>query len=154
LKEIVLRCGNTTIVDDEDYEKYNANRWHIDKEGCVARRSLAKGKWTRILLHRLINQTPAHLDTEHINGNKLDNRKSNLRSCSHSESEIKKPKVRGGSCFKGVSWHRASSRWQVSIQKDGVKYDLGLFDNEVDAARAYNLVAERLYGDRAYRNAI
>lgn len=84
MKEIELsNTGNIAFVDDDDYEKVVAfGRWYETDSGYAIKKTRIKGKSVSIRMHTMINDTPKGLQTDHINGNRLDNRKANLRSAS------------------------------------------------------------------------
>ena len=101
--EIKLSNGKYTIIDDEDYSLIAEYRWHFDKGYAKAHKKDNKRRW--ILMHRLIMNPPNDKFIDHINRNKLDNRKRNLRLCNPSQngSNMKIPKS-NKSGFKGVSY--------------------------------------------------
>src|ERR1035437_132783 len=72
--------GKFAIVDNEDYEFLNQFNWYMTDNGYAVYRHLANGTKRTVRMHRLINKTPKGLVTDHINQDKLDNRKSNLRT--------------------------------------------------------------------------
>lgn len=81
-KEILLRnTGHYAIVDEEDFEKVNSfSPWYENDQGYAIKKTRIRGKNISIRMHSLVNNTPKGLVTDHINGNRLDNRKKNLRS--------------------------------------------------------------------------
>lgn len=80
MKQIPLTKGRFAIVDDEDFEELNRYKWYSDHKGYAARNSpYVNGKRHVIWMHRVIAGTPAGMETDHINGIKNDNRRSNLR---------------------------------------------------------------------------
>ena len=81
-KKIFLRnTGNYAIVDEEDFDMVDGfGSWYENEHGYAVKRTTSLGKKITIRMHALINKTPKGLVTDHINGNRLDNRKSNLRS--------------------------------------------------------------------------
>ena len=81
-KEVLLRnTGNYAIVDEDDFDMVNKlSPWHENDQGYAVKKTKINGKSISIRMHALINGTPKGLVTDHINGNKLDNRKENLRS--------------------------------------------------------------------------
>lgn len=103
-------------------------------------------------MHRLIMNTPEGMLVDHINHDCLDNRKSNLRICTHAENARNKRPVIGTSKYKGVYWDKTNKKWEAHIRKGkDVKY-LGQFKCEKKAALAYNEKAKELFGEFAYLN--
>jgi len=92
---------------------------------------------------------------DHINGDKLDNRAANLRTCSNAENlRNSKPRARGHSKYKGVSWNKKSQKWVAYICRDGRNTHLGCFDNEHDAAIAYNAASPDFHGQYGRLNIV
>lgn len=130
---VYLTKGEFAVVDSEDFEYLNRWKWHFSAKGYACRKP---GKQT-IFMHRLINQTPDGLQTDHINHNKLDNRKENLRSVTNQENHFNRPvDSNNTSGYKGVSWDKSRSKWVASITKDDRNIHLGRFGNILDAVRA------------------
>jgi hypothetical protein len=103
------------------------------------------------MMHRVVNMTPKGLHTDHINGNKLDNRESNLRSCNNTENSRSRTRATTPkSGFIGVC--RKNQKWQASIMSDYRKTYIGVFDTPELAARAYDDAARRLHGSFAKLN--
>jgi hypothetical protein len=92
---------------------------------------------------------------DHINHDRLDNRRSNLRIVSKSQDVQNTPKRKGcSSRFKGVCCDQRRGKWVASIQIDGRSRHLGRFEIEEDAARAYNLAAVTAWGDHTLLNEV
>lgn len=89
---------------------------------------------------------------DHINGDSLDNRRSNLRYCTYSQNLMNTHKVRSASGYKGVYRHR--KRWYAHITLNGRRFYLGLFKTPQDAAHAYNAKAKELFGEFACLNPV
>ncbi len=127
------------MVDDEDFEFLNKWKWHISTNGYAV--SKRKG-----YMHRIINKTPIGLETDHIDLNKLNNQKKNLRSVTSSINKhniyVQKNNVLG---IKGVRWVANRKHYRVSIKKGSV-YHLGVFKNKREAILAYKKAAIKLYG--------
>jgi hypothetical protein len=154
-KEIPLTKGKVALIDDDDYEKYGALNWH-----CVGGRYAARsvgGRTNRkmIYLHRLIVVAKDGENVDHINGDKLDNRKQNLRIVTQQQnrynSEIRNDNKSG---YKGVHYHKQSKRWYAYVGAGVDRSYLGYFDNPHDAARMYNFWAIDIYGEYARVNVI
>ena len=106
---------------------------------------------TNMFLHKYILHVNDSKYVDHINHNKLDNRISNLREATGSQnSHSKKKKEDASSQYNGVS--RKNNKWSAYISKDGKKTHIGLYENELEAAEAYNKKAIELYGDFAKLN--
>ena len=109
----------------------------------------------KVYLHRLIMGFPKNKIVDHINGNKLDNRKSNLRICTQRQNAWNSIKKELGvsSKYKGVHFYKRTGKWQSSIQA-GKRLHLGFFDTEKEAAKAYDFMAKKLRGEYANTNGI
>ena len=105
-------------------------------------------------MHRVILNTPMGMDTDHINGNGLDNRRCNLRICTHAENISNQRKYSNTmlSKFKGVSWDKSRNRWIVYIGVHPKRIFLGRFKTEIDAAIAYDNAARKYFGEFACTN--
>lgn len=153
-KLIPLTQDKFAIVDAEDYDRLCKNKWHASKEGQTyyAKR---KRSYKRISMHRVILSAPPGLEVDHINHNGLDNRKSNLRLCTHAENNRnRRPCTRPnqGSKYKGVSFIKKANLFVAAIRCNGKYYHLGRFKNETDAAKAYDKKAKELFGEFSYLN--
>ncbi len=157
MKQIPLSRGGFTIVDDEDFKELGQYKWRTDtKSSYVVRNVRAGGRVPRIYMHKLILNPPENLFTDHINHDKLDNRRGNLRVCTTSQNganRLKQSKV-SSSRFKGVTWHKRDRVWQAVLKHKGKNIFLGYFDNEVEAASKYNLAAREMFGEFAYLNTL
>lgn len=160
-KVIKLTQNKETIVDEETYEWASKFKWFAIKsqknKRCyfTAGRQSSKllGKQQHILLHREILNAPTGMMVDHINGNTLDNRKSNLRLCTNAENQRNRKKTIGTiSQYKGVSWNKRKKKWQVQICYNRKCKHLGYFLDEKEAALRYNKEAIKLYGEFAKLN--
>jgi hypothetical protein len=158
LKQISLTQGKFALIDDADYEWLNQWKWHACRWGRTfyARRLYyLNRKQNGILMHReILKLKPSNIqETDHIDGNGLNNQRVNLRSCTKGENRFNsKPYRNSSSRFKGVSRHSINQKWRASITKNGKFNSLGCFIDEVDAARAYDEKAKELFGDFARLN--
>ena len=157
-KTIPLTQGFVCIVDDADYEWINARKWKASPEGptCVyANRTVhgPNGRSSQERMHRIIAGAKEGELVDHINGDTLDNRRSNLRIADASHNSCNRKSVRGSSSsFKGITWHRGVRKWQAAIKAHGRQHYLGVFASEVDAAKAYDAAAREMHGDFARLN--
>lgn len=153
MKFIELSKGFKAIVDDDDYEYLSQWKWYYSGRYAV------RGVWNgsnagKIYMHRLIAGTPDGFKTDHVNLDKLDNRRGNLRICSDLENSFNKAKVSKltSSVFKGVVFRKSRNKWQCSIAVNSKKEFIGLFDNEIHAGIAYDLWAIDIQGQFANTN--
>jgi hypothetical protein len=139
MREILLRNGGVVIVDDADYEPMSRFSWNLSSGG-YAQHCLCDGPVRlTLLMNRLIVQPDEGLEVDHINRNRLDNRRCNLRAVTHAvNTKNNSLSKRNKSGFRGVSLDKPSGRWKASISKGGKQFHLGYFDNKADAARAYD----------------
>jgi hypothetical protein len=101
----------------------------------------------------LLGGSTRSFQIDHVNGNGLDNRRENLRRCSTSEQARNRPKqLNARSRFKGVWWSKTAEKWQSSIMLSGKSVHLGIFDEEVSAAVAYDRAAREHFGEFARTN--
>ena len=104
-------------------------------------------------MHRLIANTPAHLFCDHINHDGLDNRRANIRNCTLKQNNANSRSAKNASSkYKGVSWNKLRKKWAAYIKKDYKQLYLGLFENEIEAAKAYDRKAAELFGKFAKLN--
>ena len=151
-KIITLTDGKETLVDDEDFEFLNHWKWR-NSNGYAKRGSLKNGHFHTVNMHRVIMHTPDGMETDHINGNRLDNRKENLRICSHSENAYNAPKkISNTSGYKGVYWDKFNNKWRASITVSNKTVRLGRFINIIDAVNSYDSAARRYFGEFARTN--
>jgi len=155
VKVIKLTQGQCTIVDPEDYERASRKLWHIVFKGETrqpyAAHSEKKGsRKYELTLHKFLTGWPY---VDHINRDSLDNRRSNLRQVTHAQNQYNQRGSRySTSPYKGVSWDKARHKWCAQIMIDYHQNHLGRFDNEIDAAKAYDKAALAAFGEYAYLN--
>jgi hypothetical protein len=151
VRHIPLGAGRVAIVDAADFEWLNQYKWRAFGKGdglyAVGR---VGGKV--VFMHRLIMDPPAGMMVDHINGNEQDNRRCNLRICTPAQNARNSRKKGGASRFKGAYWYASLRKWVAKICHNGKTTHLGWFDNEIDAASAYDRAARRLFGEFACLN--
>lgn len=156
MKEIKLSQNKVALVDDEDYPLLMKYNWHLGPKQCnsqYAIRHIYKGdKRSTTSMHREIIQVPNGKIIDHIDGNGLNNQKSNLRICTIQNNCMNRNMQYGTSLFKGVSAH--NKNWRARIKFNGKIYNLGTFPNEILAAEQYNNAAMLLFGNFAKLNPI
>lgn len=159
IKEISLTHEFVTIVDEADYDWLNQWKWHITNNGYAARGlwidKRPKRKMIGIRMHRLIVNANPSQEVDHINGNRLDNRRCNLRIVTDAQNAYNAKKRKDGkySQHKGVA-KQYKNKWKARIQVNGKRYYLGYFDSEIEAAKAYNEAALKHFGEFARLNLI
>lgn len=143
--------GKSLLLDDEDYEKFTCMglRFRLSNEGYVVFGGNAKA------VHRIIMNAPKGTFIDHINHDKLDNRKSNLRICTNQQNSMNRKPYKGKSSkYKGVSYIKKLDKFQAMIQANGKPKFLGRFKTEEEAAKKYNEAALEYFGEFAYLNDI
>lgn len=155
VKEIQLTQGKVALVDDADYEWLNQWKWHAEKKHGIwyAKRSLyTNGKQINIKMHSLILGTPKGMQSDHKDGDGLNNQRYNLRVCTYAENQHNRA-IRidsKSSVFKGVSHYKYG--WRVSIKVNYKSINVGYFKDETEAAKAYDQAAIKYFGEFANLN--
>jgi hypothetical protein len=161
MREIPLTQGKVALVDDEDFEALPllALKWYarIPRGGLevwYAVRNLSGPKRGALYMHAYIMGTVGcghRITVDHIDGDGLNNQRSNLRLATKTQQRANTKKLHGTlSQFKGV--HRSKGKWRATIQFEYRVIHLGYFDSEIDAAHAYDLAAETYFGPFAKLN--
>ena len=152
MKTIPLTRGFVTLVDDSDYRHLLGFSWnaHTRDGFTYARTSYGNG---HIYLHDYLMKPPKGMVVDHINGDKLDNQRHNLRIATTAQNNYNTKKTENRSSqFKGVVWDKSRNKWKAQIKLNGVNKALGRFDSEEDAARAYDAAAKDLFKEFACLN--
>jgi len=149
MKLLPLSAGKTTSVDNDVFEWASRLRWTAQKRKHGFHAARYDGK-KYVYLHRLIMLAPDGMEVNHIDGNGLNNLRSNLELVTHAgnaQAYITK-RQDTTSRFRGVCWHRVGKKWMARL---GKKY-LGLFEDEERAALAFDAAARQEWGSHAQLN--
>lgn len=148
----------TVMIDDDDYERLKDFKWYLSSKGYAVRAEyLGKidGKYNTktICMHREILNAPSGMDVDHANGNRLDNRKSNIRLATRSQNVAnsvrtnRKHKLPPGICYNTSP--RSKQPYQARCTKNGITYFLGNFYRLEDAVAVYRAKKKELFGEFA-----
>ena len=157
MKYIKLTQGKTAIVDDEDYAELIKHKWCATQKHGIwyARTKIRMGnKLIAISMHRFLLNPPKDMQVDHKNHNGLNNRRINIRICTHAQNIQNQRRKQSSktSKYKGVFWHAKNKYWYVQIKQNGKKISLGAFGNEIEAAKTYDKKAIELFGEFANTN--
>ena len=151
--EQMIINGHTVLLNKSDYKRFLGWKWHIHTTGLklyVRGYPAGRRKQGLYYMHRVIMNALPGQEIDHRNGKGLDNRRRNLRFCSRSQNVANRYALQARtSQSKGVyfdSWTRNHiKKWRAEISKDGIKYRLGRFASEAEAAMAYDKKARELF---------
>jgi hypothetical protein len=153
VKSIPLTRGKETVVDDEDYEALRRYKWYATTNGYAGRDFGRRGSHETVFIHQ---QIMGGSDVDHVNRNPLDNRRANLRYATRSQQMMNRNKqaMPATSAYKGVSWDATRNKWRATVQIYGKHAFIGRFDDEHQAAFAYDVAATLLFGQFAVTNSV
>lgn len=159
MKKIKLtgKLGGFALVDNRDYPALNQHKWYQNYQGYAVRGFYKNGKRQSIIrMHRVIMDTPTGFVTDHINHDTLDNRRSNLRICTHAENiaNSRPRKTPKSSLFKGVYIDKRRNTWNVELKFNNKRHRFSGFASEKEAALFYNIKAKEIFGKYAALNVI
>lgn len=160
MKQIKLTQGQFALVDDEDYDFINSFKWYAHKAKRKYRdvyyawrnSTNEKGRTTVQMHSIIIGEVPTGMDIDHVDGNGLNNQRINLRFATRSQNGGNQLSWGKTSKFKGVCFHKRDKIYVAQIRKDNKHMHIGYFENEIDAAKAYDKRALELNGEFARIN--
>lgn len=156
----VLIDGHVVLIDDEDLCIIKRRTWRVLKSWdklyirsqttTYDKTKTNNHKTISFQLHREIAKAPPGMEVDHINGNIFDNRKANLRICTHQQNNWNKPTRRDSKTgLKGVNFDEARGKYQARIKINGKQLFLGRFSSAIEAHEAYKAKALELFGEYA-----
>ena len=150
---IPLSQSQFAIVDDEWHEKISRFKWSLTSAGYAMRIKQMNGRRINVLMHREILGTPAGMVTDHINGDKLDNRRSNLRFSTKSQNAMnRKINANNKTGYRGVFWVTRLNCYIAKLQVERRDVFSRCFHSQHEAAIIWNYYATKHYGDFAVLN--
>jgi hypothetical protein len=151
VREIRLLRGQVTLVDDEDYEALQGYRWRCSTHGYAVRSENVDGYERVVTMHRQILDAPRGLVVDHIDGNRLNNTRANLRLATQQQNLRNRGVFRNNQVkIKGVTAQHG--KWHARLQFDRQLLHLGFYDDPQLAALAYDAAARLLFGPFAQLN--
>lgn len=159
MKTIILREGQNSFVDNDDYDLVNNRKWFAgggrEKKYAMTYILDGKGKWVQISMHKMLLGSRGKMEIDHKNGNGFDNRRVNLRFATRQQnaSNLGK-KITCKSKYKGVVWRPDANLWRATLTKNWKQISLGYYKTEREAAIAYNEGAKKHFGEFARLNVI
>lgn len=147
--QIQLTRGGIALIDEADLAIVSAYRWTLTAYGYAATTARVKHQMHRLILGCVKGDGWV---VDHINGDRLDNRRSNLRRCTRQENLRNRVALPSNSTsgVLGVHEHE-DGRWRAQITVSGRRVHLGLFATKAEAARAYHEAAQHHFGEFASR---
>lgn len=141
---IHLNTGQAVLIDAEDAIPLSRYSWAATySRGKQIPYAKAKIDGKNIRMHRLLLNAPTNLQVDHINGNSLDNRKENLRLCTHRENQQNRSVHRDGRLC-GTAYNKPLKKWRAKFTKDRKAFHIGYYETELEAHQAYKDKIEEL----------
>jgi len=138
------------LIDDEDFEKVSKVSKSIRKDSGGRKSLRIYTNGSSISLTNFILNLDKSVLIDHKDRNQFNNQKSNLRICNSQQNNFNKGPITGQ--YKGVSYNKENSKWKAQIMKTHKNYHIGYFNTEIEAAKAYDKKAKKLFGEFAYLN--
>lgn len=160
MKTIKLSRGKVALVDDEDYDRLSKFAWHAVKQETqntitwyAVHSVKANGTNIKWRMHRVIlGVIDLKMIVDHKDHDGLNNQRHNLRAGTQLQNTGNRRKQPGTSIYKGVCSYK--NKWMAQIQHNHKHINLGYFDSEIDAAKAYDKKSKELFGEFAHSSGI
>tara|TARA_R100001530_G_C4309379_1_gene152609 strand:- start:47 stop:496 length:450 start_codon:yes stop_codon:yes gene_type:complete len=147
--QLKTKKGIKIKVDQEDYEYLKCFTWCIHN-GYACTNVCSFGGRKTMYMHRLLLEPDSTMQVDHINGDRLDNRRENLRECTEKQNKQHKTVTRAKSGLRGVTKNR--NKWISRIKFNGITRHIGSFNTKIEAAKAYDVMARKSFGEFAFTN--
>jgi len=153
-KKIQLTKGKTAIVDDGDYDLISTYKWYAEiRFGIWYAKGRVDGKM--VFMHRFLLNAPSSLVVDHIDGDGLNNCRSNIRLATPSQNSMnQRVAVSNKTGYKGVHFVGTMGKYRATIRVGGKSIHLGYFENREHAAMSYNAAARQYFGEFAQLNRV
>jgi hypothetical protein len=157
MREIKLTKGFVAMIDDDDYDLLNTHHWYTSISKTHHKTNYyacCMHEYKYMSMHQfIIGKAPKGYIVDHKDGNGLNNRRDNLRYVTKSQNaQNMTTKKTGSSKYKGVAYSKFAKKFQAHYMKDYKHYHLGYFNNEIDAAIAYDSAVRIAFGEFARTN--
>jgi hypothetical protein len=154
MKSIPLTKGRVALIDDEDYERVSQYKWCLSC-GRYAQSKMGNRRNKPVYLHRFIMNAQPGQEVDHINRNTLDNRRSNLRFCSHQKNMANSVHVKkGASGYRGVFLDKRRGTFYAQVVVNGKAYTSSGYRTAKEAAIAYNKMNNQHNGEFGILNEV
>lgn len=150
MKKISLTKGLFATVDDEDFNYLNQWKWYANKCGSKYRVMRKTGSYKLLYMHRFILKASQNMQVDHINGDSLDNRRSNLRLATNAQNSANRKTIKSLIGYRGVT--RNGYNYSASITVNRKHIHLGTFSTAIEAAKVYDRNAILNFGEYACLN--
>lgn len=139
-----------TKIDLEDIKKIKEFKWYRDDKG-YAFNGTENRKMHRVILD-LVKYRDSKIKVDHINGDPLDNRKENLRKCTHAQNLRNRNFEKGSENFNGISFNKLVKKWETYITVNDERIRLGFYKDKIEAMAARLEAEIKYYGEYAGNN--
>lgn len=143
---LIAAIGGIVVIDEGDYALVVPFAWRINDSGYAAAHMPTSNGWRSVRMHRYLLGLNTPQEIDHINGNPLDNRRSNLRFCSHGENS-RNVRVHRDTASQMKGAHKSGNQWESRIMVAGKRVYLGRFRTAEEAHRAYVNAASEYHGE-------